>query len=122
MEAVPKGRKLIGSRWVFKTKLNPDGSIERFKARIVVKGYSQISGIDYTETFAPVMRYDSLHLILALAAQLGLSLWQADIKTAFLNGDLKEEIWMLPPPGISLDGMALRLHKALYGLKQAPLA
>jgi hypothetical protein len=88
----------------------------------VVKDYSQIHGIDYSETFAPVTRYDSLRLIIALAAQLNLSLWQADIKTAFLNGNLKEEIWMSPPPAIGLDGKALRLNKALYGLKQAPLA
>ena len=118
---LPAGRKAIGSRWVFKVKLNADGSVERFKARLVCKGYSQISGIDYDETFAPVSRYDSLRLITALAAHFNLDLHQLDIKTAFLNGQLDEEIWMSPPPGIGLSGKVLRLRKALYGLKQAPL-
>ena len=117
---VPEGRKPIGSRWVFKVKLNADGSIERHKARLVVKGYSQQSGIDYDETFAPVSRYDSLRLIIAYASINKLELGQLDIKTAFLNGILKEEIWMLPPPGIGLDSKVLLLKKALYGLKQAP--
>src|SRR5258706_3660095 len=118
---LPSGRKAINSRWVFKVKLNADGSIERYKARLVVKGYSQLAGIDYEETFAPVTRYDSLCLVIALAVNLGLVLEQLDIKTAFLNGELKEEIWMTPPPGIGLDGKVLLLKKALYGLKQAPL-
>jgi hypothetical protein len=120
MEDLPIGRKGIGSRWVYKVKLNADGSIERFKAWLVVKGYSQISGIDYDETFAPVTRYDSFRLITALAALYNLELAQADVKSAFLYGELKEEIWMLPPPGIGLQGKILRLKKALYGLKQAP--
>src|SRR4029077_10492600 len=106
---------------VFTVKLNSDGSVERYKARLVVKGYSQIASIDYEETFAPVTRYDSLCLIMALAVNLGLLLEQLDIKTAFLNGDLEEEIWMMPPPGIGLEGKILLLKKALYGLKQAPL-
>ena len=117
-EALPKGRKAIGSRWVIKVKYNPDGSVERYKARLVVKGYSQQSGIDYDETFAPVSRYDSLRFVLSLAAMYNLDLQQLDIKTAFLNGILTEEIWMHPPPGIGLDGKILLLKKALYGLKQ----
>jgi hypothetical protein len=86
----------------------------------VVKGYSQISGIDYEETFAPVTRYDSFRPILALAAHYNLELAQADVKSAFLRGNLKEDIWMLPPPDIGLSGKILRLKKSLYGLKQAP--
>jgi len=101
--------------------LNADRSVERYKARLVIKGYSQIAGIDYEETFAPVTRYDSLRLVIALAGNLGLLLEQLDIKTAFLNGDLTEEIWMIPPLGMGLDGKVLLLKKALYGLKQAPL-
>jgi len=97
MKDLPVGRKLVGSRWVFKVKRNSDGSVERFKARIVAKGYSQVEGLDYDETFAPVTRYDSLRLIIALALHLGLDMSQADIKSAFLNGDLNEEVWMMPP-------------------------
>jgi len=122
MKDLPVGRKLVGSHWVFKVKRNSDGSVERFKARIVAKGYSQVKGLDYDETFAPVTRYDSLRLIIALALHLGLDMSQADIKSAFLNEDLNEEVWMMPPPGIGLDGKVLRLLKLLYGLKQAPLA
>jgi hypothetical protein len=107
-------------RWVYKIKLNADGSIERFKARLVVKGYSQLSGIDYDETFAPMTWYNSFQLITALAALYCLELTQTDVKTAFLYGELNEEIWILPPPDIGLQGKILRLKKALYGLKQAP--
>jgi len=114
-------RKAVNSRWVFTVKLNTDGSIERYKARLVVKGYSQIAGIDYAKTFAPVTRYGSLRLVIALAVNLGLLLEHLDIKIAFLNGDLEEEIWMTPLPGIGLDGKILLLKKSLYGLKQAPL-
>jgi len=88
----------------------------------VAKGYSQVEGLDYDETFAPVTRYDSLRLIIALALHLGLDMSQADIKSAFLNRDLNEEVWMMPLPGIGLDGKVLCLLKSLYGLKQAPLA
>jgi len=88
----------------------------------VAKGYSQVEGLDYDEKFAPVTRYDSLHLIIVLALQLGLDMSQADIKSVFLNGDLNEEVWMIPPPGIGLDGKVLHLRKLLYGLKQALLA
>jgi len=122
LKDLPVGRKLVGSGWVFKVKRNADRSVERFKARIVAKGYSQVKGLDYDETFAPVIRYDSLRLIIALALHLGLDMSQADIKSAFLNGDLNKEAWIMPPPGIGLDGKVLRLLKSLYGLKQALLA
>jgi len=89
---LPVGRKLVGSRWVFKVKRNSDGSVKRFKARIVAKGYSQVQGLNYDKTFAPVTRYDLLHLIIALVLHLGLDMSQADIKSAFLNGDLNEEV------------------------------
>jgi len=102
-------------------KLNADRSIEGYKARLVIKGYAQIARIDYEETFAPVTRYNSLCLIIALAVNLNLLLEHIDIKTAFLNDDLEEEICMTPPPGIGLDSKILLLKKSLYGLKQAPL-
>ena len=117
---VPFGRKLVGSKWVYTIKINKNGSIERFKARLVVKGYSQIPRLDYNKTFTPVTRYDSLHLITARAAQFNVGTSQLDIKLAFTNGDLDEDIWFKPPPGIGLDDKALYLNQALYGLKQAP--
>ena len=90
--------------------------------RIVAHRYSEIEGLHNDETFPPVTRYDSLRLIIAFATHLGLESDQVDIKSAFLYGDLVEEIWMVPPPGIDLDGKILRLDKPLYGLKQGPLA
>ena len=122
MSDLPAGRQPVGSKCLFKVKHNANGSVERYKARIVAKSYSQIEGFDYDETFVPVMRYDFLCLIIALAAQLALDTDQLDIKSAFLNGDLFEEIWIVPPPGIGLDGQILQLDKAIYGLKQPPLA
>jgi len=122
MKDLPIGRKLVSSHRVFKIKRNADRSVERFKTRIVAKGYSQVEGLDYDKTFAPVTRYDSLRLIIALALHLGLDMSQADIKSAFLDGDLNKEVWMMPTPGIGLDGKVLCLRKSLYGLKQALLA
>src|SRR5690606_704478 len=118
---LPSNRTCVNAGWVYTIKLNADGSVERYKARLVAKGYSQQAGIDYNEIFAPVTRYDSLRFVIALATNLNLHLELLDIKTAFLYGELKEEIWMNPPPGIGLDGKVLLLKKALYGLKQAPL-
>src|SRR5690606_23005222 len=118
---MPDNRTCVNSGWVYTTKNHADGTFERYKARLVAKGYSQQAGIDYNETFATVTRYDSLRFVIALATNLNFNLEQLDIKTAFLYGDLDEEIWMNPPPGIGLDDKVLRLRKALYGLKQAPL-
>ena len=118
---MPKDRTCVNAGWVYTIKNHADGSLERFKARLVAKGYSQQAGIDYTETFAPVTRYDFLRFLIALATNLNFDFEQLDIKTAFLYGDLDKEISMNPPPGIGLDGKVLRLRKALYGLKQAPL-
>ena len=92
MSDLPAGRQPVGSKWVFKVKHNEDGSVERYKARIVGKGYSHIECLHYDETFAPVTRYDSLRLIIALATSLGLDTDQLEIKSAFLNGDLVAEI------------------------------
>jgi hypothetical protein len=122
---IPAGRKAIDTKWIFKVKKDSDGNIARLKARLVAKGYRQQQGIDYDETFAPVTKFTTLRTLLALAALHNLELDQMDVTTAFLNGDLQEEIYVNPPAGIDKQGephQVWRLHKALYGLKQAPRA
>nr|GEY14297.1 UBN2_2 domain-containing protein [Tanacetum cinerariifolium] len=94
---LPKGAKPVGCKWVFKTKLDPNGNIKRYKARLVTKVYTQREGIDYKETFSPVSRKDSLRIVMALVAHFDLELHQMDIKTAFLNGDLHEDVYMAQP-------------------------
>ncbi|GJQ90258.1 putative zinc finger, CCHC-type containing protein [Tanacetum coccineum] len=94
---LPKGAKPVGSKWVFKIKLDPNGNVERYKARLVGKGYTQKEGIDYKETFFPVSRKDSLRIVMALVAHFDLELHQMDVKTAFLNGDLHEDVYMDQP-------------------------
>lgn len=116
----PTGQKIIDNRWVFKVKQNTDGSIERYKARLVVRGFTQEYGIDYQETFSPVVKFTSIRSILALAAANKMKLKQFDIKTAFLNGNLEEDVYMKQPIGYSDgSGRVCKLSKSLYGLKQA---
>lgn len=111
--------KLIGCKWVFRIKEEPSGP--RYKARLCAKGYSQTKGVDYEETFAPTVRYDSIRLLLSEAAQHNLQIIQLDIKTAFLYGELEEDIYMTIPKGLSCDANKVcKLNKSLYGLKQAP--
>jgi hypothetical protein len=120
---LPPGRKAIGCKYVFKIKRNADGTVERYKARLVAKGFSQKEGVDFTETFAPVAKFQSIRTVLALAAAQGYPVHQMDVKTAFLNGDIEEEIYMQQPEGTVKPGqerLVWRLRKALYGLKQAP--
>ena len=122
---LPKGRQAIKNKWVFRKKLTAEGDVNRYKARLVVKGCSQKEGIDFKETFAPVMKFATLRFLLALAAQTGMHLHQLDVKTAFLNGDLEEEIYMEQPEGFEVQSerrLVCRLNKSLYGLKQAPRA
>jgi len=96
---LPKGAKRVGCKWVFKTKCDSKGKIERYKARLVAKGYTQKDDIDYKETFSPVSKKDSLRIVMALVAHYDLELHQMDVKTAFLNGDLEEEVYMDQPEG-----------------------
>jgi hypothetical protein len=115
----PKGRKVVGSKWVFRIKRGPDGAIQKYKARLVAQGFTQVENIDYDETFAPVAKFASLRSILALAAEEDLEVHQMDVKSAYLNGILKQEIFMEAPPGFDVpEGMVLRLIKAVYGTKQ----
>jgi len=116
----PAGRKIVASRWVYKAKGNAQGEVERYNARLVAKGFSQILGQDYDEIFAPVVRYDSLRLLLAVSACKGWRPRQLDVKTAFLYGILKEEVYMDLPEGSRLDGMVAKLKRCVYGLKQSP--
>ncbi|GKC16487.1 retrovirus-related pol polyprotein from transposon TNT 1-94 [Tanacetum coccineum] len=119
---LPNGVKPVGCKWVYKTKLDQKGNIERFKARLVAKGYTQKEGIDYNETFSPVSRKDSLRIVMALVAHYDLELHQMDVKTAFLNGDLHEDVYMTQPEGFMVEGkehMVCKLKRSIYGLKQA---
>ncbi len=124
LSKLPHGRKAIDCKWVFTVKpsLVDENSIRKFKARLVIKGFSQRPGIDYSETFAPVAHSESFRIVLALAANHGFYLRQVDVVGAFLNGDVSEEIFMKQPEGFAVrknEDLVCRLNKALYGLKQA---
>jgi uncharacterized membrane protein YgcG len=121
----PKGKNVIGVKWIFRTKVGPDGSVLKHKARLVAKGYTQEHGIDYEETFSHVARFDTIRILIALAASLNATLYQFDVKSAFLNGELSEEAYVEQPKGFEVKGKedcVYKLNKALYGLKQAPRA
>jgi hypothetical protein len=122
---LPKGCQPIGVKWVFKKKMNAQGEIELYKARLVAKGYKQKAGIDYDEVFAPVARTETIRLLISQAAQFKWPLFQMDVKTAFLNGVLEEEVYVEQPLGymrVGEEKKVLKLKKALYGLKQTPRA
>lgn len=116
---LPKGRKTMKSKWVFKKKFNADGSIEKYKARCTVKGFTQRKGIDFNETFAPTPRPETGRILLIMAHQLGWYRKQGDVPTAFLNPDLNTDLYMEMPRGFEREGHIIQLQKGLYGLKQA---
>ena len=121
LEDLPPGKKAIPCKWVYKVKYNPDGSIERYKARLVIKGFSQKKGVDYDQTFSPVVRNASVRTHLSIAAIERMHLLQFDISTAFLYGELDEELYMKQPEGFSDNtDKVCKLKRSLYGLKQAP--
>ena len=120
---LPPGNKPLQCKGIFKRKMKADGAIDKYKARLVVKGYKQREGLDYFDTYSPVTRITSIRMLIAIAAVYKLEIHQMDVKTAFLNGDLEEEIYLEQPEGFIVPGQeqkVCRLIKSLYGLKQAP--
>ncbi|CAH9116972.1 unnamed protein product, partial [Cuscuta epithymum] len=122
IQDLPPGKKPIFCKWVYKIKYKSDGTIDRYKARLVVCGNRQVQGIDYDETFAPVAKMVTVRTMLAIAASRDWEIHQMDVDNAFLHGDLHEEVYMHPPPGYSSSkpGQVCRLLHSLYGLRQAP--
>jgi hypothetical protein len=126
-EMVPRteGKNIIGSKWIFKKKMNEKGQFARNKARLVYKGYAQIEGLDFDETFVPVERLEAIRIFISYVCHKRFKVYQMDVKSAFLNGYLKEEVYMEQPEGFKLidnPDLVCKLKKALYGLKQAPRA
>ncbi|KAG8048413.1 hypothetical protein GUJ93_ZPchr0009g90 [Zizania palustris] len=118
----PPNVHFIGTKWIFKNKQGEDGTVVRNKARLVAQGYSQLEGIDFTETFARIARLEAIRILLAFATSRGFKLYQMDVKSAFLNGFIGEDVYVKQPPRFEnpkYPHKVLKLHKALYGLKQA---
>ncbi|KAK1683281.1 hypothetical protein QYE76_044129 [Lolium multiflorum] len=119
---LPDSRKAVENKWIFKRKTDADGNITVYKARLVAKGFRQIQGVDYDETFSPVAKLKSVRILLAIAAFFDYEIWQMDVKTAFLNGDIEEELYMVQPKGFvdpkNADKVC-KLQRSIYGLKQA---
>ena len=119
----PAGKKVVKSKWVLRIKTNERGEIEKYKARVVAKGFSQVEGVDYDQTFSPTVRFESIRQLVAVGTSRGLHMHQMDVTTSFLYAPLGEEVYMKQPEGTVLEGnegKVMRLLKCLYGLKQAP--
>ena len=119
----PPSAKIIGTRWVFKNKKDEDGNIVRNKARLVAQGYNQQEGIDYDETYAPIARLEAIRILMVFAAHKNFKLYQMDVKSAFLNGYLHEEVYLKQPPSFVHEkhpDYVYRLKKSVYGLRQSP--
>ena len=122
---LPKGKKAVTSRLIYTIKYGANGKPERKKTRLVARGYTQVYGEDYLDTFSPVAKLHTIRILMSLAVNLKRDLWQMDVKNAFLQGELEDEVYMRPPPGLEdmvKPGNILRLKKAIYGLKQSPRA
>ena len=123
VEKPDNNHNIIGTKWVFRNKQDEDGQVVRNKARLVAQGYTQVEGMDYGETYAPVARLESIRILLAYANHYDITLYQMDIKSAFLNGEIEEEVYVKQPfINPKKPNHVYKLHKALYGLKQAPRA
>ena len=121
---LPPVSKPLGYKWIFKKKMKANGSIDKYKVRLVIKGYKQKEGLDYFDTYSLVTRISSIRMLIAIATIHNLEIHQMDVKIAFLNGDLDEDIYMEQPKGFIVPGQekkVCRLVKSLYGLKQAPI-
>lgn len=119
----PQGKKIVGCKWIFKMKESSPGDGVKYKARLIAKGYSQVPGVDFGDVFSPVVKHCSIRVLLALVAMFDLELEQLDVKTAFLHGNLEEQIYMQQLEGFIIDGKedhVCLLKKSLYGLKQSP--
>ena len=125
VEKPDNNHNVIDTKWVYRNKQDEDGQVVRNKARLVAQGYTQVEGMDYGEIYAPVARLKSIHILLAYANHHDITLYQMDIKSAFLNGEIEVEVYVKQPPGFvnpKKPNHVYKLHKALYGLKQAPRA
>jgi hypothetical protein len=121
----PKNYNVIGIKWIFRNKQNEDGIVVRNKARLIAQGYTQVEGLDFCETFAPVARLEAIRILLAYACSQNIKLYQMYVKSAFLNGKISELVYVKPPPGFEdpkKPNYVYKLSKALYGLKQDPRA
>ncbi|GJQ97632.1 retrotransposon protein, putative, ty1-copia subclass [Tanacetum coccineum] len=119
---LPPNCKTVGSKWLFKIKTDMDGNVHTYKARLVAKGYTQLYGVDYEETFSPVADIRAIRILISIAAFYDYEIWQMDVKTAFLNGHLDEDIYMVQPEGFvdpKHPRKVCKLQRSIYGLKQA---
>ena len=121
----PTGVNVIGTKWILKNKSDEHGTVIKNKSRLVAQGYTQVEGVDFDETFAPVARLESIRILLAIASHLNFKLYQMDVKSAFLDGMLQDEVYVEQPKGFvdpHRPDDVYKLKRALYGLKQAPRA